>query len=99
MQLESIGREGVCVDTYSRSHDKPVGTHQCHHSGGTQIFVRTQLEEILHDELCLDGESLDKPVGLFKCHGQQGNQKWMYNETVRIEIHQSYIFHKKNTEY
>lgn len=70
-----------CLDTMGGK--KSVELQQCHHMGGNQLWIFTNLNEIQNDDKCIDGIAMNSAVTLQKCHGQRGNQQWVYNDEVK----------------
>lgn len=82
LQIQNIGDEGMCIDTYGRDHEGSVEKEKCHFGGGNQVFMLTEAHEIRVDDLCLDASTTEAPIILYRCHGEKGNQKWVYNNEV-----------------
>ncbi|XP_071812877.1 polypeptide N-acetylgalactosaminyltransferase 1-like [Apostichopus japonicus] len=77
-----------CLDTMMRDPGNKVGLFGCHGQGGNQIWALTSLNELRHDEACLD-VARGGPVMMLSCHQQGGNQQWMYSDKTKEIKHSS----------
>lgn len=65
-----------------RDINSHVSLTACHHQGGNQGMVITELNEIRPRKHCLDAVKEGSPVTLFTCHKSGGNQEWLYDVNV-----------------
>lgn len=70
----------------SRISDRILEAKECHHQGGNQMFMLTEIGEIREKKYCLQASRPGEPVRMPLCHGKGGNQKWTYDESVSNSI-------------
>lgn len=69
-----------CMDSMAGT---TVNMQDCHGSGGAQLFLLSNINELKSGGKCIDAPSKNSAVIFIECHRSHGNQDWLYNQTVR----------------
>ncbi|XP_002738977.1 polypeptide N-acetylgalactosaminyltransferase 1-like [Saccoglossus kowalevskii] len=78
-----------CLDNMGQKEKSKAALSRCHGQGGHQIYAWSKLNELKHDDLCLDASAPSgfKDVEQSRCNSHGGTQEWRYNEELKSIMH------------